>query len=406
MIRTKKIILLSALYFSQGMPFGFQATALPVYLRSSGASLAGIGFLSALALPWMFKALWAPLVDRFWSERLGKRKSWLLPMQVLMTATTALASMTDPRQGTAALLGLVFLMNLVAATQDIAVDGLAVDILGPDELGPGNAAQVVGYKTGMLLGGGIILWLTSFLSWNRLFLVMALAAALPIVLIILFKETGPGTRVVRGPDMRAILSIAAKYFSQRNSWWAVLLISTYKLGEVMIDVMFKPFLVDAGFTPAQIGLWIGTWGMGASLAGSLAGGFLARKIPLTRALGIALALRIIPLVMEWWLTLNTPLPSRVITTTLLEHFFGGALTTVMFAFMMSLVNREIGATHYTILASIEVAGKSPGGWFSGIAAENFGYSAVFAMGIILSVTVFIPLTRMKAFAAGREVSTQ
>ena len=390
MVRTKKIILLSTLYFSQGIPFGFQATALPVYLRSSGVSLSGIGFISALALPWMFKALWAPLVDRYWSDRIGRRKSWLVPMQTLMVATLALSSLADPGEATMTLLALVFVMNLVAATQDIAVDGLAVDILDADELGTGNAAQVVGYKAGMLLGGGIILWLTSFLSWERLFLVMSLAAALPLALLASFKETDSDTGSVRLIDIPGILAAAGRFFASRGSWWAVSLIATYKLGEVMIDVMFKPFLVDSGFSPSQIGLWLGTWGMAASLAGSLSGGFLVKKIGVPRALGIALTLRVVPLVFEWWLTTAQPNASDVITVTMFEHFFGGALTTAMFAFMMSIVDREIGATHYTILASIEVAGKAPGGWISGIAAEASGYGAVFAAGIILSVAVFIP----------------
>lgn len=390
MVRTKKIILLSALYFSQGIPFGFQATALPVYLRSSGVSLSGIGFISALALPWMFKALWAPLVDRYWSDRIGRRKSWLVPMQTLMVATLALSSLADPGEGTMTLLALVFAMNLVAATQDIAVDGLAVDILDKDELGTGNAAQVVGYKAGMLLGGGVILWLTSFLSWERLFLVMSLAAALPLALLASFKETASDTVSVRRIDIPGILAAAGRFFVSRGYWWAVCLIATYKLGEVMIDVMFKPFLVDSGFSPSQIGLWLGTWGMAASLAGSLSGGFLVKKIGVLRALGIALTLRVVPLAFEWWLTTAQPNASDVITVTMFEHFFGGALTTAMFAFMMSIVDREIGATHYTILASIEVAGKAPGGWISGIAAEASGYGAVFAAGIILSVAVFIP----------------
>ncbi|HSA15283.1 MAG TPA: MFS transporter [Spirochaetota bacterium] len=390
MVRTKKIILLSTLYFSQGIPFGFQATALPVYLRSSGVSLSGIGFISALALPWMFKALWAPLVDRYWSDRIGRRKSWLVPMQTLMVATLALSSLADPGEATMTLLALVFVMNLVAATQDIAVDGLAVDILDADELGTGNAAQVVGYKAGMLLGGGIILWLTSFLSWESLFLVMSLAAALPLALLASFKETDSDTGSVRLIDIPGILAAAGRFFASRGSWWAVSLIATYKLGEVMIDVMFKPFLVDSGFSPSQIGLWLGTWGMAASLAGSLSGGFLVKKIGVPRALGIALTLRVVPLVFEWWLTTAQPNASDVITVTMFEHFFGGALTTAMFAFMMSIVDREIGATHYTILASIEVAGKAPGGWISGIAAEASGYGAVFAAGIILSVAVFIP----------------
>lgn len=133
--------LLLALYFVQGLPFGFQAVALPVYLRQLGVSLESIGLLGALAAPWMLKALWAPLVDRYYSPRLGRRRSWILPAQAgLALCCAAGAAAGEDHLGL--LLALVLLMNLFAATQDIAADGLAVDLLSEQELGPANAAQV------------------------------------------------------------------------------------------------------------------------------------------------------------------------------------------------------------------------------------------------------------------------
>ncbi|MEJ7733827.1 MAG: hypothetical protein WKG00_32110 [Polyangiaceae bacterium] len=173
------------------------------------------------------------------------------------------------------------------------------------------------------------------------------------------------------------------------------MVATYKLGESMADAMFKPFLVDHGFTAAQIGLWSGTWGMGASLLGSLAGGLLATRLPIVGALAITGALRAVPLVAEWWLTLGQPLAEQVVAITLAEHFFGGALTTAMFAFMMSRVDPRIGATHFTALAALEVLGKAPAGIASGWVAVRWGYPAVFAAAVTLSAVwlLFFPVLR-------------
>src|SRR5688500_16245933 len=148
-----KLVLLSLLYFAEGLPFGFQSIALPVYLRESGRSLVAIGLLSALSLPWMLKPLWAPLVDGYGATR----RAWILPLLAGVAVSCATAGLVDPHTsaGLAALLVLVLSMNLFAATLDIAVDGLAVDLLDRRELGGGNAAQVVGYKIGMLTGGGL-----------------------------------------------------------------------------------------------------------------------------------------------------------------------------------------------------------------------------------------------------------
>src|SRR5262249_6660751 len=145
---------------------GFQSYALPVYLRQTGHSLVAIGFLGTLSLPWAFKPLWAPAVDRWGATR----RLWIVPLMIALAACCAAAGLVDARTagGLTALLALVFGMTLFAATQDIAVDGLAVDLLAVDELGMGNAAQAAGYKVGILVGGALFVWISALLSWRVL----------------------------------------------------------------------------------------------------------------------------------------------------------------------------------------------------------------------------------------------
>lgn len=396
MNRHWKIILLLLLYFSQGLPFGFQATTLPVYLRTYGVSLTAIGFAGFAAAPWMLKFLWAPLVDRYYSKKIGRRRSWIIPMQILLLSSIAIASTIPPGENLFLLLTAVFFMNLFAATQDIAVDGLAVDILDTADLGPGNAAQVVGYKGGMIVSGGFLLWLNEYTGWDGLFLAMAGLTLIPLLCISIHREAEPPAGIRREDQtLRSILNSAVRTFSLPGSVWLVVFIASYKIGELMIDVMFKPFLVDSGFTPSEIGLWVGTYGMAASIAGSLAGGILSSRLPLWKALGLASLLRIIPLFLEWWLTIVPPTNPAVITVTIAEHFFGGVLTTAVFAFMMSRVDKRIGATHYTILASIEVLGKTPGAGASGLIADAVGYSWLFFTGIVLSVAVLAIIPKLR-----------
>lgn len=385
-----KTALLFTLYLSQGLPFGFQATALPVLLRDKGISLTTIGFAGALALPWFFKPLWAPLIDRFWSARIGRRRSWIIPLQTMMVLTM-FSSVFIAASGSIPLLLLcIFLMNLCAATQDIAVDGLAVDILQRDELGPGNAAQVAGYKAGMVLGGGILVWLSARSGWESLFLGMAALAVLPLIVILCHREVEPdGSIVSKPPKFSDFISAMRNALQSPKAGYFLLFIATYKIGESMIDMMFKPFLVDNGFTVQQIGLWVGTWGMASSLIGSVAGGWLAARISIVRALFLAASLRLIPLIGELWLSTFVPTAAQVVSVTVAEHFFGGMLTTALFAYMMSRVDKKIGATHYTVLAAIEVFGKFPGTVFSGCLAENIGYTGLFSFGVVLSLLVLL-----------------
>jgi hypothetical protein len=131
--------------------------------------------------------------------------------------------------------------------------------------------------------------------------------------------------------------------------------------------------------------------MGFSIVGSLAGGLLATRWSLLRALAFTAVLRVVPLAGQWWLALEPAVSSHhVVAVTCAEHLFGGALTTVMFALMMSRVDRRIGATHFTVLAAVEVLGKTPAGWLSGVLAEAIGYVGVFAIATALSAA-FVPL---------------
>lgn len=397
----RKLGILWTLYFVQGLPFGFQATALPVYLRGAGMSLTGVGLATLLALPWSLKLLWAPLVDRFGAGRWGRRRSWILPLQVLLGLTCAAAAFTSPRAQLTPLLVLVLLMNLFAATLDVAVDGLAVDVLELPELGQGNVAQVVGYKVGMLTGGGLLVWASADIGWQGLFLAMAGLIGACLLVTLVWREhaaaaPGPPDSPLMHPRLREILATTRRVVTAPGAGWFLAFIATYKLGESMADTMFKPFLVDAGFPAERIGLWVGTWGMLFSIAGSVAGGFLAGRLPLLTAVGVTAALRALPVAGEWWLALVEPTASRVVAVTCAEHFFGGALTTALFAYMMSRVDRRIGATHYTLLAALEVWGKLPSAGISGLVAQHTSYAFVFGLATVLSLAylaLLAPLAR-------------
>lgn len=385
----RKIALLLCLYFAQGLPYGFQVTALPLFLRVRGVSLQSLGFVGLLALPWMGKALWAPLVDRYQSTRYGRRRSWIVPMQAGLCLSSVAGVFAAAAGHLPALLALVFLMNLFAATQDIAVDGLAVDLLGDAELGPGNAAQVVGYKLGMLTSGGLLLWASGAIGWPGLFAAMAFLTWIVLIVSMSYREPPPTAAHYLPAERRSMKQVLVALLGAvklPGTLWLLAFIGTYKIGETMLDVMLKPYLVDSGFAPAQLGLWLGTYGMVFSLVGSVVGGWLAARIPLIRAVGLTAALRVLPLFAVWGLTFAAP-PSQlsVVLVTCAEHFFAGAVTTALFAFMMSRVDRRIGATHYTLLASVEVFGKSLGAWPSGFVAKHWGYGTVFLAASLLSV---------------------
>lgn len=393
-----KLPTLLALYFAQGLPFGVQATALPLMLRARGVSLEAVGFASVLAFPWLAKALWAPLVDRYGSARFGKRKSWIVPMQAgLALCALGAAFVEQP----AALAAVIVVMNFLAATQDIAVDGLAVSWLSRNELGPGNAIQVIGYKLGMLTGGGLLVAASAQLGFRFVFSAMAVLMLAVLSLSLLIDEGAPtplGDEA--GPAASAPTASASAIFTrlvsalrQPESAAVVAIVVSYKCGESLADGMWKPMLLDRGFTIAQIGLWSGTFGAFCSLLGSAGAGLAVRRHAITGVLSWIAVLRTLALACSWWVSGDeTPTGTAVIAVTCFEHFAGGAITPIVFALMMRHTDRQIGATQYTLLSSLEVLGKQLPGVLSGVLAARLGYPALFATATVLSLA-FIALVR-------------
>ena len=149
-----RFTLLGALYFAQGLPFGFFVQALPVLMRQQGVSLTVISFTTLLTLPWALKFMWAPVVDTKWWPRLGRRRTWILAMQVAAVLVLTVIAATPGSNSSRDAHDRDVRLNTIAATQDIATDGLAVELLPASERGLANGLQVAGYRVGMVVGGG------------------------------------------------------------------------------------------------------------------------------------------------------------------------------------------------------------------------------------------------------------
>jgi predicted MFS family arabinose efflux permease len=319
----------------------------------------------------------------------------------LVLACLLAANVSDLRL----LAALIVIMNLCAATQDIAVDALAVGLLSERELGPANALQVVGYKLGMLTGGGLLVWASARIGWSGLFYAMAGLMACVLALSLAMNEREAGAISSERIDFGALWRRLRDALKQPEMAALIALVTSYKMGESMADGMWKPLLLDRGFSSSQIGLWAGTFGMLFSLLGSSAAGLLARRAPLARALLWIAALRTLGVAAEWWIaSSSSPTASAVIAVTCVEHLVGGAITTIMFALMMQHTDREIGATHYTLLASLEVWGKLPLGALSGLIAQHFGYGVLFAVATLLCLAFAWLVAALAPKLRGREAT--
>ncbi len=391
-----KLGLLGSLYFSQGLPFGFFTQALPVMLRKQGYSLGEIGLASLLFLPWALKFLWAPAVDRYSVPGFGRRKSWVVPLQLTGVGVLAALALVPGVRAMPVLLGAVLLLNLIAATQDIAADGLAVDLLEPTERGLANGLQVAGYRVGMIVGGGALLILHEWLGNAGIFAAMAGLTALATLPILFTREPPPARAAAAEGD--------AVHFLRRPGAWGVLgLILAYKAGDAMATGMLRPFLSDLGLSLEDIGWLTGTVGFIAGLLGALAGGALVNRLHRKRALMAFGFLQAVAVAGYAGLALGwAPLPALYVACAF-EHFAGGMATAALFTCMMDWCSREAGATDYTVQASAVVIATGTAQGVAGFSAQTFGYAGHFALSAALSLAALALVPR--SFPTAEQVAT-
>ena len=374
----RKLGVVALLYFIQGSPAAILWEVLPVYLRLQGISLAAIGGLRLLELPYSLKVFWSPLIHRY-----GDRRAWVFGCMMAVALVVGLLPLADAAQGGAILAILVLCLTTLSATQDVAIDSYTVGLIRRDEEGPANGVRASAYRVALVtIGGGLVLLATIF-PWSALLV----AAALIFVLL--------GFAAFRAP--RLDLPEAArtewlggflKWIGTWNALPLVLFALTYKLGEFAIGPMVKPFWVDQGRSLFEIGLVPTSAGIVLSVAGSLAGGAFMFRYGTFRgiwALGLLQGVSNLGYAAVAWGDLGR---IGLYSASVFESFTGGLGTAAFLAFLMNVCDKEHATVQYALLSSIfALSGRLVGG-LSGLGAERFGYGNYFALTFLVSLPAF------------------
>ena len=174
-----RLAAVTLLGFASGLPLALTGQAMQAWLGTEGVGLATIGFLSLVGLPYTFKFLWAPLMDRFEPPFLGRRRGWLVLTQLALAGALMWMATTPPTAAIGAFAALAGLVAFLSASQDVVVDAYRTDLLAPAERGIGSSLAVLGYRLGMITSGGIaLIWVDPAQgfgwSWPEVYRVMAM----------------------------------------------------------------------------------------------------------------------------------------------------------------------------------------------------------------------------------------
>jgi PAT family beta-lactamase induction signal transducer AmpG len=389
---------IAVLYFAEGLPFGIAYDVWPVFFRVHGVSLAEIGLMSLLSLPWTWKMLWAPLVDRW-----GCRQHWITAALFVLGATTLAIVPQDPSSPSWLMWGLLLLFTTASATQDIAIDAYAVDVATPKTTGSINGVRVSAARIALLAGGGGFIFLADFTGWTILWFVLA------GVFFGLAALAWSSPRVPLDPEARRhSIKPVLRWVFQWRMVPVVAFILLYKLGDSTLGRMVKPFWVDRGYSLAEIGAISVSLGVVLTIVGALAGGWFTNRYGIFQAL-LWLGLAQLVSNLGYVAVAAFELPRESIyVASMVESFTQGLGTAAFLSFLMNLCDKEHAASQYAILSALFALTRDVVGAFSGLGVEVWGYTVYFAVTTAVAVPglALLPLVRPRIRESGEEESSK
>lgn len=384
--RALRLTTFGALYFAQGVPWGFVGVAYVVFLADQGLGTADIGGTIAIAyLPWAFKLLAGPIIDRFPTRRFGRRRHFIIAAEFLMGATLLLLPMFDPRTSLGAINALLFVHNSFAAIQDVATDALAVDVLPAEERGKANSIMWAAKSGGSAAGGSLGIVLAKYAGWTTLFVSVAILIWAIMLLVVFVRERPPGPAADEAAAKRLDLRTLWQSFSFKTPMLGIVIAMAAPIGFALVGTVYTATLRrDLHLSSEAIGTltFIDT---PVSVVGALLGGFLGDRIGARRTMGIgmagmALAMAVFAVSRTLWPSM-TFLVGFTIVSSLCQYAYSAAAL----GFFMTLSNPAVGATQFSVYMAATNLTYSwtakAGGWFG----EHVGVAQTFALGAAIQL---------------------
>jgi len=362
--------------FSCGVPLLLTSTVLQAWMTDAQVDLSVIGLYSLVGLPYTLKFLWAPIFDRFTLPLFGRRRGWMLTLQLILILALIALGLTDPAQTPWLVALAAFFVTFFSASQDIVVDAYRREDLRDNQLGLGSSFYVNGYRVGMLLAGSGGLILADLVSFSQVYMLMAGVLLIGVFTTLLCREPEL-TQGTPKTFTEAVVEPFVDYFNRDRALLLLLFILLYKLGDQMASTLTTPFYLDLGFSKTEIGALAKLFGFWSAIVGGLVGGTLLLRIGIIRSLWIFGILQAMAILSFTGLALIGNSLTALAVAIILEQLTSGMGTSAYVAYMASLTNKRFTATQYALLSSCmgvpRVIIAAPAGWI----AEHTGWPLFF-----------------------------
>ena len=393
-LRKPQIWVMAALGFASGLPLALTALTLRQWLSESGTTLAAIGFTANIGLAYTLKFAWAPVLDQVRPPLLGRRRGWLVVIQVLLVIACISFAWSDPNVAPLALIGSAVAIAFLSASQDVVVDAWRIEMFPGDDLrGVALAAYIWGYRAALLVGGAGAIRLVNDLGWHGSLSVMAALIACSLIATLCASEPVPSAAVVALTlRVRLRLSVVEPFreFLQRPGAAPILaFVMSFKLGEALAHTMAVPFYNAMGFDRTQIAFATGVPGLAASLAGAAAGGWLIARIGIGRSLIMTGFVQMASMSLYFALAVSGGDWRILVAKIVLENVAEGMADAAFISYLSSLCAVAFTATQYALLSSLAAVGLRTLGGFSGVLAGALGWVPFYALTIMAAAPAML-----------------
>jgi PAT family beta-lactamase induction signal transducer AmpG len=402
----KRVLIILLLGFSSGLPLALSGSTLLLWMKDVGVDLGTIGLFALVGVPYTIKFLWAPIVDAFQVPVLGKalghRRGWLVLSQVLLMVAILLLGFQDPLKAPLMVAVAALVVAAASATQDIVIDAFRVEYLPTDAQAAGMAYFVAAYRIGMLVSTAGAVALVAYLEyrsvdrslvWGYGYAAMAALVLIGMAAALMAQEpqgemereahteaAGERTGHPLARFFRAAYDAFADFLSKKDALLILLFVVLYKLTDTFAGVMTGPFVLAIGFDKASYAAIIKGVGLIASLLGGVAGGLLARAMPLSKALLVAGILQAVAnFAFSWqaWIGVNH---AALALTISIENFTSAVGTVVFIAYLSALcTNPAHTATQFALLTALASFGRTTIASVTGFVAAATGWMVFFAL---------------------------
>jgi PAT family beta-lactamase induction signal transducer AmpG len=401
---TRKMLTCIFLGFSSGMPLYVLISLIPAWLRSNQVDLATIGLFALIGLPYTWKFLWSPVMDRFKLPFLGRRRGWALLTQAVLLVAIGVLGYFNPATSLQTIVVVVFIVALFSASQDIVIDAYRRELLADDELGTGTSIFVNAYRLSGLVPGSLALILADYQPWTVVFWVTGAFMLVGIVTTLTIREVSDDALAPH--TLRdAVIKPFVEFFSRDGGVTTGLAILAflflYKLGDNMATALATPFYIDMGYSLSEIGSVAKVAGLWASIAGGILGGIIMLKVSINRALwlfGFVQLFTILPFV---WLSQAGHTLVGLFVVVSGEYLGVGLGAIALTAFMARETSKAFTATQFALFSSFIAVPRTVANASTGFIVEAVGWTQFFVICFIVAIPGMLLLLKVAPWTEKR-----